>query len=97
LLQLGDLLAMEQELAGTDRVEVPAVALLVGRDVHLAHPDFAVIDRGPRLREAGLADAQALDLGAGEHEPGFDRVQDGVVVARAPVLGDEAILAATWG
>src|SRR4029077_12463965 len=91
LPELLDLGAVEQQLALPHRVQVPAIALLVGWDVELHHPRLAVLDRGPGLLEARLPRPEALHLGACEHEPGLDRVEDRVVVRGLAILRDQPV------
>src|SRR5262245_9813896 len=90
-LELHDFGAVEQQLAPPGRLQVPAVALLVGRNVELEHPGLAVLDRRVRLGEARLAVAQALHLGAGQHQPRLHGLEDEVVMARTAVLRDHAV------
>ena len=89
LAQLGDLRGVQEELPPAHGIGVRPIALLVGRNVELQHVGLARFDRGVRLREARLTAAQALDLGAGQHEPGLEGFEDVVIVAGAPVLGDD--------
>ena len=89
--QLRDLGAMEQQLAAPDWLQVPAVALLVGRNVELQHPRLAVLDRGVGLGQARLAVPQALHLGAGQHQARLDGLEDEVVVARPAILRDDTV------
>src|SRR5207253_2857826 len=44
------------------------------------------------LGEGSLAIADRLHLGAGEHEARLDRVRDGVVVPRTPILDRRAVV-----
>jgi carbon-monoxide dehydrogenase large subunit len=82
--ELVDLLAMEEQLAWTDRVEL-AAGELVGRDVHAVQPHLAALDPGVAVLEVGVAVADRLHLGALEHDPALDRIEHEVVVPGAPV------------
>ena len=81
--------ALEQQLAGPLGLVVLHAGGAVGRDVHVE--DVELVAPGPRVAfvQAAGALAQALHLGALEHEAGFVAVFDDEVVPRAPVLRDD--------
>ena len=83
-----DLVAVQQELAGPDRL-VPRVLLGVGvgRDVHAVEPGLARVDRAPRLGELHLGLPQRLDLAAGQDQPALVGVEQRVAVSSLPVGG----------
>ena len=57
--------------------------LLVGGDVQADEPELAVAHLAVRLRERRAALAERLDLGAGQHEPGLDAIEQVVLVRAA--------------
>ena len=89
--QLGDLVAMEQELARPVRDVVVAVSLGVLRDVGADQPRLAALDARRRPRRCSPVRSDALDLGAGQHEARLEGVLDGVVVACSAVEGDRLV------
>src|SRR3546814_8738237 len=66
---------------------------LVGVD----QPDFLLLHLGIAFGDRAFAEAERLHLGAGERDAGFIFVLDGIIVARAPVLGDDLLLVETLG
>src|SRR3954464_8279903 len=68
---------------------VHAVGLEVLRDVAPVEPDLALVDARVRLLQARLAVAEALDLGAGQDDPGLDRLDQVELVAGAAVARDD--------
>src|SRR5919106_3475972 len=89
--QLTDLIAVEQELARAVRDVVVAVALGVLGDVRADEPGLAALDADVGLGDVDLVRANALDLGAGQHDARLEGLLDGVVVSRAPVDGDRLV------
>ncbi len=83
-----DLAAVQEQLARPGRVVVRAVAERVLRDGGLHEERLAVADHAVGLRQRRLAAAQRLHLGAGQHQPGLERVGDLVVEPGAPVDRD---------
>src|ERR671927_247708 len=81
--------AVHEHLALATRGVVRPGALRVLGDVHVLQPHLAVVDGGEAVDERGTAGAQALHLGAGEHQAHLVGVEDRVVVPRLLVLGDE--------
>ena len=90
-VQVVDLRPVEQQPAPAHGVLVPAIALLVGRNVELADHGLLPLHRGVGLGQARLAGAQALHLGAGQHQPGLNGLEDGVVVPRASIVRDDPL------
>ena len=81
--------AVQQQLAASvGIVGADAVGELVRGDVHALQPQLAPGPAGVGVGELDLAEPQALDLAALQHDPGLDGVEDGVVVARPAVGGD---------
>ena len=88
-LQAVDLVAVQQQLAAAvGVVGADPVGELVRGDVHALQPQLAVGPAGEGVGQLHLAEAQALDLAALQHEAGLDGVEHGVVVARPAVAGD---------
>ena len=91
-LDLDDLLAVQEQLALADGIELFA-RVGVGQHVHPEEPELVVVDAGVGVLQVGAAFAHRLDLGAREHDPGFPRVEDVVVVPRLAVGDDELVAA----
>src|SRR5215813_2743450 len=87
--QLVDLLAVHKQLTGSARIMVGPGALRVLRNVHVVQPNLVVADLAEPVGERRPSRAQRLHLGAGEHQPRFVGVLDGVVVPGSPVPGDD--------
>ena len=77
--QLVDLLLVQQQLARPLRLVVEAVGLQVFRNIGVDQPYLAVLGIGIGFRDRGLAVAQRLDLGAGQRNPGLNRIVDRIV------------------
>ena len=77
---------MHQEPARAQRVFVEDVALLIGRDVHLADEKLAVFDLAPCLLEAEVSQTDGFDLGAGKLNAGFKFFFDEIFVVRLLVF-----------
>ena len=84
-----DLAPLEQQLAVAIGDVVRDVALGVLGDRGADEPHLAVAHVGERLAELDVARAQRLHLGAAEHDPRLDALEQLVVVPRAAVLGDQ--------
>jgi hypothetical protein len=63
-VEVGDLAAVQEELAPAARLVVGVARMLVARDVGVDEPRFAAPDLGEGLLEADLAGPDALDLAA---------------------------------
>src|SRR5699024_1957005 len=83
-------------LAHTPWRVVPIVAAGVLRDVQPPQPDFAGVDGGIGIHQAGLALPQGLDLCTHEHHPAFVGIEDVVIVARLAVGSNDGRAPATW-
>src|SRR6185295_15214340 len=79
---------MEEELAVAARRVVPAARALPGCDVNADQPGFTALDPRVRLLEVDLARADALDLGAGQHDARLEGVLDRVLMTGFAVDGD---------
>src|SRR5262245_54450214 len=71
-----DLRAVQQELAGAQRIVVRVSAVTVGRDVAVEQEDLAALDAGVRVLQAGLARTQRLDLRPEQHDAGLVAIAD---------------------
>ena len=56
---------MHQQLAGAQRRVIEDVAMLVGADVAIEEPEFAIFDQSVSIFEIGAAGANRFDLRAG--------------------------------
>ena len=54
---------------------VEAVGLQIFRQIGIDQPDLAALDRGVTVLDIGLALAQRLDLGAGQHKAGLHGIE----------------------
>src|SRR3990170_203240 len=88
-LELGDFTAAEQQFPLAARLMIHAVAVAIFGDRAVDQPDLLAFDRGIAFGDRPLAAAQRLDLGAAQLDPGFEPFLDEIIVARAPVLGDD--------
>src|SRR5437667_6873629 len=89
--QLGDLVAMEEQLARPSRLVVVPVSLLVWRDMRPDQPCLPLLDPGVRLGQVDTPGTDRLDLCSGERDAGLERLLDGELVAGAAVDGDGLI------
>lgn len=86
LVQLTDFLAIKKQLALAALGVVVVGAVEELGDVHILHPDLAVVDITISVHKTGLAQADALYLRAGEHYAGRESVRDGIVKPCAAVF-----------
>src|ERR1044072_238360 len=86
--ETADFLAVKQQLSCPRRIVVDVPAALVRRDMQVQQEDLAVPYYPIRVRDVRFSLAKRLDFGSGENDPGFPRVDDGVVMASLPVLRD---------
>ena len=61
------------------------VAVVIGADVAVEEPEFAVLDNAVGVLEIGCAATDRLYLGPGEHDAGLKFFKQEIVVARVPV------------
>ena len=66
--------------------------LLVGGDIAVDQPQFAVLDRGVAVGDVGLAGAQRLHLGPGQDDADLKIAFDEVIEPRAAVFGDHLVV-----
>src|SRR5262245_49499616 len=88
-----DLPAVQEKLAHALGRMVEAASLQVFRDIGVDEPDLAAPRIGIGFRDGRLAAAQRFNLGAGEREPGLERLADLIVEARLAIVGDHTNLA----
>ena len=72
---------MEQEFSGTQRVVVGSVSVRIGANVRVQQIRFAVFDDSIGILEIGLAFPNGLNFRASKRDPGFEFVQQKVVMA----------------
>ena len=90
-LELADLVFVQQQLAGAERVVVHGVAVGERADVGVQEEAFAVFEQAVGVLEVGLAFADGLDLGAAEGDAGLELVGEEVIVAGGAVEGGVAL------
>src|SRR5688572_27366079 len=86
--ELLDLAAMQKQLPGPLGLVVELVPPRVLGDVAVDEPDLAPLDLGIGVFETGARFAEALHLGAGQHQAALDGVEDEVLVMRAAIAAD---------
>src|SRR5919199_512126 len=91
--QMGDLLAMQQQLAPPCRIMVEVAALAVRGDVRVPQPGFAAFNTRIGLAQVGMSCAQRLDLAAGQCEARLVGILDEIVERGAAVHADRALAA----
>ena len=57
--------------------------------MHSLKPHFTIVESGVRIDNLHMTLTQTLDLAALQHDASFDNIQNGVVVTRLAVAGDE--------
>ena len=90
--EIREFLAADQQLAAAALFVAEGFGLQVGRDVAVDEPELALLDRRIALGNVGLADAHRFHLRSVKLDPAFDIAVDGIVVPRAPVLGDDLVV-----
>src|SRR5919202_3907339 len=91
--QMGDLLAMQQQLAPPRGIVVEVAALAVRGDVRVPQPGFAAFDTRIGLAQGGMSRTQRLDLAAGQREARLVGILDEIVERGAAVHDDRAVVA----
>jgi len=89
-----DLCLVHQEFAIAPRLVVEPVALLIGADMGADQEEFLVFNFRIRVGQIGPPAPQRFDLGAGQHDTGFKRFMDMVIMPGPSVFGDD--LYAFW-
>ncbi len=85
--KVGKLPHVHEQFAPPPRLMVEPVGLQILRQMRVDQPEFAALDGGVALGDVRLAAAQRLDLGAGQHDAGFQRLKDFVVEPGLAVFG----------
>jgi hypothetical protein len=84
-MQLENLGAVDQELAGAERVVIELRAGSVGSDVCVEEKKFSVLDQAIGILKVGLTGADGLDLGSAEGNSGF------ITVEQEEIMGGGAV------
>ena len=89
LLGLADELAnfflVNQKFAGAEGGMIGRVAVVIGADVAVEEPEFAVFDKAVGVLEIGGAGADGLHFGSGENDAGLEFFEQEVVMTSVPV------------
>ena len=73
--ELANFFLVNQELAGAQGGMIGVIAMVVGADVAVEEPEFAVFDQAVGVLKIGLARADGFDLGSGERDSGLEFFQ----------------------
>src|ERR1700678_278655 len=84
--QAVNLSPVQQQLSFAERVVIAPPAREIFRYMAIYQPRFAAADLGEGLPKRALPFAKRLDLGADQHDSGFQAVQELVVIGSAAVL-----------
>ena len=57
--------------------------------MHSLKPHFAIVEPGVCVDDLYVTFTQAFDLATLQHDAGFNHIQNGVVVTRLTIAGDE--------
>jgi len=76
---------MNQKLAGAKRGVVGRVAMVVGANVAIQEPEFAVFDQAVGVFEINRSSANRFHFRSGENYSGLEFFEQEVVMARVPV------------
>ena len=90
-LQFADFLAVEQQFAVAAGVVVVVRPVEILGDVHVFHPDFALLDDAKRIHQARLSLADGLDFRPGQNDTRRKRVEQ-LVVERCPFILNRYVL-----
>src|SRR5205814_2661160 len=85
--QATDLPRVREQFPGSRRLVVVPVAGLVRRNVGVEQPQFAALDLRVRFSEVYAPGADRFDLGAGQGDADFQRLEDVILVKRPSVRG----------
>ncbi len=89
--QLADFFFVHEQLAGAERGVVVNVAVLVGADVGVEQPEFAVLDQTVGVFKVGKAAANRFGLGSGKNYSTLKFFQQEVVMRSDPINGSIAL------
>ena len=71
---------MDQQFARTQRGVIEDVSVLIGADVAIQQPEFAVFDQAVGVLEVAAASPYRFDLGPGQSNPRLKFFQQEVVM-----------------
>jgi hypothetical protein len=91
--QLADFFFVHEQFAGAEGGVVVHVAVLVGADVGIEQPEFAIFDEAVRIFEVGEAAANGFGLGSGQHHATLKFFQQEVVMRSDPINSGIALAA----
>src|SRR5262245_30675099 len=80
---------MQQQFSGTPWLVVEAAGCVILRNVGIEQVKLSALIAGEGLADRSLASAQRFDLGAVQHDAGFDGIVDLIIVARLAILRRE--------
>src|SRR5271165_3299040 len=89
--ELAKFLFVDEQLAGAQRRVVENVAMVVGSDVAVKQPKFAVLQQSVGVFQVGLSGPDRFDFGSGQGNPGLEFLQKEIVVGCDPVDGGIAL------
>ena len=95
--QLADLVAMQQQLAATQRLVVGVAAMRVRADVDVVEEHLAVLDARETVAQVDASLANRLHLGPEQRHAGLERLEEVEVVKRLAVLGDVRLRELAFG
>ena len=90
-MQRTDFFLVEQELTIAARGVIVVGTARVFSDVHVLHPDFAVVDEAKGIDQRGFAVTDAFDLCAGQYDARHKLVDHLVVEGGALILDAHAL------
>src|ERR1039458_4314721 len=85
--ELANFFFVKQKFAGAENGMIGVVAVLIGADVAVEEPEFALLDQAVGVLEIGLAGANGLYFGSGENHSGLEFFEQEIVVTCVPVNG----------
>src|SRR5450759_275347 len=71
--------------AGAEGGMIRVVAVVIGADVAVEEPEFAVFEQPVGVLEIGRAGTDGFHLGSGENDSGLEFFEQEIVVTRVPV------------
>ena len=91
VLQRTDFFLVEQEFAIAARGVIVVGSARVFSDVHVFHPDFAIVDEAKGIDQRGFTVTDAFDLCAGQYDARYKLVDHLVVEGGALILDAHAL------
>ena len=88
---------MQQQLAPAQRLVIRIAAMAVRTDVDVVEKHFAVFDAGEAVAQVHASFANRLDLGAEQHQPRLEALEQVEVVKGFPVFGDVRLCELAFG